>query len=107
VNLLKPRLKKEGDLMKYTALEQTLDSMREVDPRNAAEHAYVLAQLYKKDGDDGKAVQFGQEAIELFDKCQMDTAEECSARNVVIEGVTLPDLIHQGVVRSRLQPLTL
>lgn len=98
---------KEGDIMQYIALEQTLNSLRAVDPRNAAEYAYVLAMLHKRAGDDEQAVRFGREAIALFDKCRMETMEECAARNVVVEGVALPDLIHQDVVRDRLQPLKL
>lgn len=93
--------------MEHTTLEQTLNSLRDADPRNAAEYAYALAMLHKRDGNGDQAVQFGQEAIALFDKCRMETMEECAARNVVIEGVALPDLIHQDVVRDRLQPLTL
>ncbi|OGZ63893.1 MAG: hypothetical protein A3A98_01235 [Candidatus Staskawiczbacteria bacterium RIFCSPLOWO2_01_FULL_40_39] len=98
---------KGGDIMQYTVLEQTLNSLHEVDPRNAAEYAYVLAMLHKQAGNDEQAIRFGREAIALFDKCRMDTMEECAARNVVVEGVALPDLIHQDVVRDRLQPLKL
>lgn len=93
--------------MQCAYLEQTLNSLREVDPRNAAEYAYVLAQLHKRAGDDEQAIRYGREAIALFDKCQMKTMEECAARNVVFEGVALPDLIHQDVVKDRLQPLKL
>lgn len=100
-------LTKGGNVMQYAALEQTLNSLREVDPRNAAEYAYVLAQLHKRAGDDEQAIRFVREAIALFDKCRMESMEECAARNVVIEGVALPDLIHQDVVRDRLQPLKL
>lgn len=98
-------LTKGGNVMQYAALEQTLNSLRDVDPRNAAEYAYVLAQLYKRAGDNEQAIRFGREAIALFDKCRMESMEECAARNVVIEGVAIPDLIHQDVVRDRLQPL--
>ncbi len=100
-------LTRGGNVMQCATLEQTLNSLREVDPRNAAEYAYVLAQLHKRAGDDEQAIRFGREAIALFDKCQMDSMDECAARNVVIEGVALPDLIHQDVVRDRLQPLKL
>lgn len=98
---------KGGNIMQYTVLEQTLNSLREVDPRNAAEYAYVLAQLHKRAGGDEQAIHFGREAIALLNKCRMDSMEECAAHNMVIEGVVLPDLIHQDVVRDRLQPLKL
>lgn len=93
--------------MTIASLEQTLNSLRDVDPRNAAEYAYVLAQLHKRDGNDEQAIRFGREAITLFDKCQMETMEDCAARNVVIEGVAFPEFIHQDVVRDRMQPLAL
>ncbi|MDO8654894.1 MAG: hypothetical protein Q7R48_00455 [bacterium] len=103
--------------MQYTALEQTFSALKDVDPRNAAEHAYALAMLYKQAGDNEEAIRFGREAILLFDKCHMETLEECAALNQTIEGVALPDLIrqrvalpdliHQDVVRGRLQPLML
>lgn len=98
---------KGGSVMTIAALEQTLNSLREVDPRNAAEYAYVIAMLHKRAGNNDEVVRYGREAIALFDKCRMDSMEECAARNVVIEGVALPDLIHQDVVRDRLQPLKL
>lgn len=93
--------------MQCTSVEQTFNLLREVEPRNAAEYAYVLAQLHKRAGNNDEAIRFGREAIALFDKCRMESLEECAARNVVIEGVALPDLIHQDVVRDRLQPLKL
>lgn len=99
---------KGGNIMQYAVLEQTLNSLREVDPRNAAEYAYVLAMLHKRAGEDEQAIRFGREAIALFDKCPMETAEDCAPRNVVIEGIAMPSsFIHQDVVRDRLQPLKL
>lgn len=98
---------KEIYTIQYAALEQNLKSLRDVDPRNAAEYAYVLAQLYKRAGDNEQAIRFGRESIALFDKCRMETMEDCAARNVLIEDVAIPDFIHQDVVRDRLQPLAL
>lgn len=93
--------------MRYAVLEQTLESLKEVDPRSAAEHAYALAALHQRDGNNAEAVHFGREAIALFDKCSMQTMEDCAARGVIIEGIAIPDIIHQDVVRNRLQPLVL
>ena len=91
----------------YAALEQTLDFLRDVDPRDAAEYAYVLAMLHRRAGDDKQAIRFGKESIALLNGCQMETMDDCAARNVVIEGIAIPDLIHQDVIRDRLQPLVL
>lgn len=93
--------------MKYRALEQTFEALKNVDPRNAAEHAYALAALYRRDDNKEEAIRFGREAIALFDKCPMETADSCAACNVIIEGIAIPDLIHQDVVRDRLWPLAL
>lgn len=94
--------------MKYVTLERTLESLKGVDPRNAAEYAYALAVLYHRDGNTEEAIRFGREAIALFDKCPMETMDDCAPRNVVIEGIAMPSsLIHQDVVRDRLQPLKL
>lgn len=99
---------KEVSVMQYGALEQTLNSLRDVDPRNAAEYAYALAMLHKRAGNNKEAIRFGREAITLFDKCSMETMEDCASRNVVIEGIAMPSsFIHQDVVRDRLQPLKL
>lgn len=100
--------KKEIAMKTYTALKQTFESLKEVDPRNAAEYAYALAVLYRRDGNDEEATRFGHESIVLFDQCPMETAEDCAPRNVVIEGIAMPSsFIHQDVVRDRLQPLVL
>lgn len=97
-----------GNVMQYTALEQTLNSLCEVDPRNAAEYAYALAMLYKNVGNDAEAIRFGRESIALFDTCTMDTMEQCACQNVIIGGIPMPSsYIHQEVVRERLKPLKL
>ncbi len=93
--------------MQYTALEQKLRMLKETDLRSAAEYAYALAMLYKRAGDDRTATAFGKEAIALFDMCRMETLDECAALNVVIDGVAIPSVIHQAVVRDRLKPLSL
>ena len=95
-------------MKKYAALEQTFVSLKAVDPRNAAEHAYALAMLHRRDKNDEEAIRYGREAIALFDECSMETAADCAPRNVVIEGIAMPStFIHQDVVRDRLKPLVL
>ena len=78
---------KEIDLMQYVHLKKTLNDLREVDPRNAAEYAYVLAMLNKRAGDNEQAIQFGREAIDLFDKCRMESSSAfiCSSASLRIE----------------------
>lgn len=93
--------------MTKPALEKEFDDMKDVDPRMAAEVAYVLAKLHLDDGDIERATHFGQESIQLFDGCKMETVKDCAAHYTVLEGVALPDIIHQDVVRNRLSDLEL
>jgi hypothetical protein len=87
--------------MNLASLVRKFERLRETDPRNAAEYAYAIATLYKRQGNVSEATSYASQAIELFDKCPMNTLEDCSARNVTIGGIAIPDLIHQGVVGSR------
>jgi len=93
--------------MTKPALEKDFDNMKDVDPRKAAEVAYVLAKLHLDDGDIEKATRFGQESIRLFDKCEMETLKDCATHYTILEGVVLPDIIHQDVIRNRLNALEL
>jgi hypothetical protein len=93
--------------MRYPQLEEKLNVLGKTDPRNAAEHAYALAMLNKRVGDNDKAVKFGREALAHLNKCRLESASDCATINVVIEGIALPEFIHQEVVRDRLAPLTL
>ena len=75
------------------------------DPRDAAELAYVIAMTAKNAGDNEKAIQYGKESVELFDRLNVQTLEECAAKYVVVNGIAMPELIHTDVVRDRLKPL--
>ncbi len=76
-------------------------------PQDAAEHNFALAMIYKNQGQDELAAIYGREAILLFDKCRMEELEECAAINISIEGVGIPGIIHQEVVKKRLMPIQL
>ncbi len=100
-------INKELPTMKHTQLEETLSAMKVSAPRNAAEHAFALATLHNREGNVGKALHFGRESIALFDSCPSETLSDCAARNIVIDGIVIPDIIHSDVVRNRLQSLSL
>ncbi|MDD5110654.1 MAG: hypothetical protein PHI63_05600 [Patescibacteria group bacterium] len=93
--------------MKYPEIERELEARRDSDPRDAAEYAYALARMHQEDGDPESATRFGRDAIALFGQCDTSTMEACSARNVQIGRICIPDLIHEDVVRDRLKPLEL
>ena len=88
-------------------LEQKLSDLKDTDLREAAEYAYALAMIYKKKGDTAKAIHFGIESVELFDRSKLRTEWDMVRHNTVIGGITLPETIHQGIVREHLKPLQL
>lgn len=88
-------------------LKKMLAELKKSEPRQAAEVAYALARIYLQAGNNKMAVRYGKESIRLFDRCRMKTEEDCASRFVTLGGIALPDLIHQKVVRDRLQPLQL
>ena len=83
------------------------EDLRDIDPRRVAEVAYALAQMHRRAGNKDQAAGYGRESLRLFDKCRMETLEDCSARYMTLGDIALPDLIHQKVVRNRLQDLDL
>lgn len=93
--------------IKMLSLQQKFELLKNTDPRDAAEHAYALAMIHKRNGNTEEAVRFGRETITLFGQFPMETLEQCAARNVTIENIAIPDIIHEEVVRDRLKPLVL
>ena len=63
---------------------------------------YVFAILSAKSGYCHIAKGAAEECILLLRKIGADTMEECATQTVSIEGVTLPEFLHEGVVRERL-----
>ncbi len=94
-------------LSRLGLLEQKLVDLKDTDIRNAAEHAYALAIIYKKKGDTAKAIDFGLESLALFDRSKLRAEWDSTRHNTVIGGITIPEIIHQGIVREHLKPLEL
>ena len=88
-------------------LEGYYKKVKKSNPRKAAELAYAIAMLAKKDGKNKKAAKYGKESILLFDSLNVQTIDECTSRYVTINGISLPDYIHSDVVRDRLLPIRL
>ena len=82
-------------------LEARFEAMAVRDPREAAELAYAIAALKRRAGDREGAAQYARRAIELFKTVSTDTLEDCAARNTIVDGIVIPDLIHEDVVRDR------
>ncbi|NTU66984.1 MAG: hypothetical protein HGB08_03610 [Candidatus Moranbacteria bacterium] len=86
-------------------IESAYENALVTDPRDAAELAYVIAMQSMNSGDTGKAEAYAQKCLELFERLDPQTIEECAARNVVVNGIALPDLIHADLVRERFEKL--
>ncbi len=81
--------------------------MKDKNPKKAAEIAYVIAKNAKNNGNSYKATEFGKECIRLLDIVNPQTMEECAPLLTVVNGIALPEFLHQDVVKDRLSPLIL
>jgi len=52
----------------YKTLYQKFNSLKNTDPREAAEYGFALAVLYQKAGKKTKAVRFGKASIDMLNK---------------------------------------
>lgn len=104
---VKKLIRRLRPLSPLALLEQKLVDLKDTDLRDAAEHAYALAIIYKEKGDTAKAIRFGIDSVELFDRSKLRAEWDSARRNTVIGGVTLPEKIHQQIVREHLAPLDL
>ncbi|MBT9132760.1 MAG: hypothetical protein DDT33_01289 [Firmicutes bacterium] len=86
-------------------IEATYKRLKGADPRRAAEAAYVIAVISKRQGDFTRAKQFAKESIQLFESLNIQTLEEAAARYLELNGVFLPEYIHENVVRDRFKDL--
>jgi hypothetical protein len=76
--------------------------------RAAAETAYALASRYRNEDVNGVrrfdiAKIWAQRAIELLDSLPSDTIQQVTSGRSIVGGVPIPELLHSGVVRERLQ----
>jgi hypothetical protein len=78
--------------------------------RAAAETAYALAWRHWSEYvgwgnpfDNAKA--WAERAIELLDALPSQTVEQVASTRAYVGGISIPDLLHSGVVRERLADL--
>ncbi len=86
-------------------LERKFNEEYEIDKRDAAELAYAIAILARENGNLEKARAYALKAIEIFESFQIQTIDEAAARNNIIEGVAIPELIHEDVIRERFKDI--
>jgi len=98
---------KEALELRLRQIEKRYNKMKGKNPKKAAELAYVIAMKSKRNGNSIKAVEFGKECLRLLDLTNPQTMDECAPIFTVVNGVALPEFLHQEVVRDRLSPLAL
>ena len=80
-------------------LNQMLSSGRR---REAAELAYAIAVRLQAEGRVHEAGKFARKCLALYSDLPTSTIEQCTPTQMEVAGVSLPDLLHDNVVRSRL-----
>jgi hypothetical protein len=93
--------------MRFRQIEKRFHRMKDKNPKKAAELAYVIAMNAKHNKNDSKAIEFGRECLRLLAIINPQTKEECATIFTGMNGVALPEFLHQDVVKDRLSPLVL
>jgi len=93
--------------LRISQIEKRFNKIKATDLKRATEIAYVIAMNAKKVKNNSKAIEFGRECIRLLDSVNPQTMDECAPVFTIINGVALPEFLHQDVVRDRLSPLEL
>lgn len=86
---------------KLLILQNQFGKEIDIDRRNAAEYAYAIALIAAEAKNEELAAEFAIKAIELFENVGIETLEDAIARNHFIEDISIPDLIHEDVVKAR------
>jgi XTP/dITP diphosphohydrolase len=99
--------KKQNDVLKYESVSKEelvnlLESFKEVDTKKASEVAYVLAVLARRDNELDIFKEYRDICLSLSLKNTYESLEECVPHFIILGGVLLPSLFHEGVVRERL-----
>jgi len=79
-------------------LKRYLKESISADPRTAAEVAYALAILHEGTPEGERYVQMCMDLLEL---ANIVTLEEAASRFTSINGVQIPSLFHEEIVRVR------
>lgn len=75
------------------------------DYRAVAETAYALAVRYREEGEFQTAQLYAQEALDAAQQLPSDSVEDVVSNRREVGGVPIPDLFHDGVIKSRLEGL--
>ena len=78
-----------------------LNELAQLD-RKRAETLFVLAVLNVRHGYLHVAEGYAKECIFLLRRIGTESYEDCATNRIALEGVVLPEFLHEDVVRSRL-----
>lgn len=70
--------------------------------KQRAEENYASAILSMRQGDLVGAREYGSMVIQLYQKVGIQTLQDAAPTRMRIQGVELPDIMHEDVVRKRL-----
>ena len=70
--------------------------------KRRAEEFYAAAITSQRQRDVGRARAYAKEAIGLYEQLNIQTLEEAAPTRMRVNGVELPDIMHQDVVKQRL-----
>jgi hypothetical protein len=68
----------------------------------AAELAYAIAVRLQAEGRVRMASDYGRTCLALYEELPTSTIEQCTPTHMKVAGVSLPDYLHEDVVRARL-----
>lgn len=72
--------------------------------RQEAEFFYVLAILYARNGKKYIVAGYAKECLELLKKLGTETMRDCATSLTCVEGVCLPEFLHEGTLANGLKP---
>ncbi len=75
------------------------------DDRAAAEYAYALAIRLRSQGDNEEARKYAQESLRYAQRLPSSSLDDVTSTRTSLGGVSMPEMFHDGVVRSRLSDL--
>jgi hypothetical protein len=75
------------------------------DDRAAAEYAYVLAVRLRSDGNTVEARRYAKESLRYAERLPSSSLDDVASSRISLAGVPMPEIFHDGVVRSRLRDL--
>ena len=84
-------------------IEDLLRKTKESKPFLAAQYAFVVAMLAKKQGKNDKAIEYARECIALIPEALSEA--DIATSFVELNGILLPDHLTEGMVRQKMLPI--